>query len=128
MTTLQPHPLPRDTTRQSQGIVYGQLSKRINRISGSFLVLFVMVHVVGLAVVYWEPLKPILHLVPWLDGVDRRPWFRGVYALVFSAVGYHTLYSLKLIAMDFGWRVSYRVSFWTISALSIGAGLWGALH
>lgn len=128
MTALQPPPLPRDTTQQSRGIVYGSLSKRINRICGSFLVLFVMVHVAGLAVVYWEPLEPVLQLLPWLDGVEHRAWFRGIYALLFPAVVYHTLYSLKLVAMDFGWRVGYRVSFWTISALSVGAGLWGALH
>jgi succinate dehydrogenase/fumarate reductase cytochrome b subunit len=126
MTTVKPPALPRDTTRQSQGILYGAMSKRINRISGSIIVLFVLVHVLGLAVVYWSALRPILHLMPWLDGVQFQPWFHAIYAVLFPAVTFHTLYSVKLIAMDFGVRMDYRISFWTISALSVGAALWGA--
>lgn len=127
MSAVKTLPLPRDTTRQSQGILYGPLSKRINRICGSFIVAFVLVHVVGLAVVYWSALKPILNLMPWLDGINRRSWFHAVYALLFPAIAFHTLYSLKLIAMDLGLRIDYRIAFWTISALSVGAGVWGAV-
>lgn len=125
MSAVKTLPLPRDTTRQSRSILYGPLSKRINRICGSFIVAFVVVHVVGVAVVYWSALKPVLDLMPWLDGVNHRGWFRAVYALLFPAVVFHTVYSLKLVAMDLGLRIHYRASFWTISALSVAAGLWG---
>lgn len=126
MSAVRTLPLPRDTTRQSHGILYGPLSKRINRICGSFIVAFVVVHVVGLAVVHWSALKPILDAMPWLDGVNRRGWFHAVYALLFPAVVFHTLYSLKLVALDLGLRIHYRASFWTITALSIAAAFWGA--
>jgi succinate dehydrogenase/fumarate reductase cytochrome b subunit len=118
--------LPRDSTRQSQGILYGPLSKRINRSCGGVIIAFVIVHVVGLAVVYWGALKPVLHALPWLDGVNHRTWFHAIYFVVFPAVVFHTLYSLKLIAMDFGLRLSYRTSFWTISVLAVAAAFWGA--
>lgn len=126
MTATKSLPLPRDTTRQSQGVLYGRWSKRINRICGSLLVLFLIVHVVGLAVVYWDALRPVLDVFPWLEGVNERTWFRGVYAVLFPAIAFHTLYSLKLIAMDFGLRINYKVSFWVISVLAVASGLWGA--
>ena len=126
MTTLKPPPLPRDTTRQSQGPVYGWLSKLINRITGLIIVGFLALHVGGLAVVHVGFLRPVLDLVPWLADVAEQSWFNVFYAFLFVAITFHTLYSLKLIAMDLGLRVHYKTSFWVISVLSIAAGLsWG---
>jgi succinate dehydrogenase hydrophobic anchor subunit len=126
MTAIKPPPLPRDTTRQSQGLVYGWLSKLINRITGLIIVAFLAVHVGGLAIVHVDALRPVLNVVPWLADVHEQSWFNVFYAFLFVAITFHTLYSLKLIAMDLGIRVHYRSSFWVISALSIAAGLaWG---
>jgi succinate dehydrogenase/fumarate reductase cytochrome b subunit len=126
LTAVKHLPLPRDSTRQSTGLLYGALSKRLNRLAGTFIVAFVVVHVVGLAIVYSGALKPVLRLMPWLDGVNHQTWFHAIYAVLFPAVVYHTVYSLKLIAMDLGLRIGYRWSFWTIVGLSVAAGLWGA--
>lgn len=119
--------MPRDSTRQSTGILYGRLSKRVNRIAGSIIVAFVLVHVVGLSVVYWSALRPVLHALPWLNGIQFQPWFHVIYVFLFPAVVYHTLYSLKLIVMDFGVRVGYRWTFWTISVLALAAAIWGGV-
>jgi succinate dehydrogenase/fumarate reductase cytochrome b subunit len=126
MTAAKSLPLPRDSTRQSRGLLYGPLVKRINRTCGGVIIAFVIVHVVGLAVVYWSAMSPVLHALPWLDGVNRRTWFHAIYFILFPAIVFHTLYSLKLIAMDFGLRVSYRISFWVISVLAVAAAFWGA--
>jgi succinate dehydrogenase/fumarate reductase cytochrome b subunit len=126
LTPVKPRPLPRDTTRQSRGLLYGALSQRLNRIAGLFIVLFVVVHVAGLAVVYSGVLKPVLRQMPWLANVSEDTWFHVIYFFLFPAVVFHTLYSLKLLVMDFGVRVTYRWSFWTIVVLAVAAGLWGA--
>jgi succinate dehydrogenase/fumarate reductase cytochrome b subunit len=126
MSTLKPPPLPRDTTRQSQGILYGRLNVKINRVCGFIIVAFLVLHIGGLAVVHWSALRPVLDLVPWLAEVHHKTWFHAIYAILFPAVLFHSLHSLKLIAMDLGLRIPFRAAFWVISALSIAAGLWGA--
>jgi succinate dehydrogenase/fumarate reductase cytochrome b subunit len=126
LAPVKPRPLPRDTTRQSRGLLYGALSQRLNRIAGLFIVLFVIVHVAGLAVVYSGVLKPVLRQMPWLANVSTDTWFHAIYFFLFPAVVFHTLYSLKLLIMDFGLRVSYRWSFWAIVVLAVAAGFWGA--
>ncbi|HSZ41997.1 MAG TPA: hypothetical protein VK817_18730 [Trebonia sp.] len=119
--------LPRDSTRQSAGIVYGRLSKTVNRAAGGIIIGFVVVHVVGLSVVYWSALRPVLHLMPWLSGIQFNGWFHLIYVILFPAAVYHTLYSLKLILMDFGLRTGYRWTFWTISGLAAASAVWGGL-
>ena len=126
MSTLKPPPLPRDTTRQSQGLMYGRLNARLNRIAGFVIVGFLVLHIGGLSVVHVPFFRPVLDLVPWLADAHHQTWFHAVYAILFPAVVFHSLHSLKLIAMDLGLRVDYRKSFWIISVLSIAAGIWGA--
>lgn len=127
MTAPKHLPLPRDTTRQSQGIVYGWLNSTINRICGFIIVAFLVLHIGGLAVVHWDALRGVFDLMPWLGDVHHQTWFHAIYAILFPAVVFHMLHSLKLIAMDLGMRLPYRTSFWIISSLSIAAGFWGAI-
>ena len=126
MTAIKPPPLPRDTTRQAKGLVYGWLSKLINRVCGMFIAAFLAVHVGSLAIINVKALRPVLDILPWLAHIHEQGWFHVFYAFLFVALAFHTLYSLKLIAMDLGLRVHYRNSFWFICTLSIAVGLaWG---
>lgn len=118
--------LPLDSTRQGEGILYGHLSRTINRWAGVVIVTFLVIHVVGLAIVHVGLLSGILSWMPWLANVQYQTWFHAIYFVLFPAVAFHFLYTLKLVAMDVGLRVDYRKSFWVIAALSVAAGLWGA--
>lgn len=113
--------LPRDTTNQAHGILYGHLHRSINRWTGLIILAFVLLHI---------PLQAVVH-VPALAGVKAQlPWLLemqgsvAVTALLFGAITFHTLHGLKLIAMELGimW-VNYRQAFWVISGLSVAVML-----
>ena len=107
--------LPRDSTRQAEGLLYGRLNKTLNRWAGLVILLFLVVHLIGVASVRTDVFSGISELAPWLVGVHQSTWVRAV---LFTAIAFHFLHSLKLVLMDLGMRVSYRSAFWTIVTVS----------
>jgi succinate dehydrogenase/fumarate reductase cytochrome b subunit len=107
--------LPRDTTRQSQSIVYGHAGMWLHRWSGLVIVGFAIVHVVVQAITQVTWLAPVGASAPWLKPIQNIPLVHGV---VFASVAYHTLYGFKLIALDLGAKLNVRTSFWVIVAIS----------
>jgi succinate dehydrogenase/fumarate reductase cytochrome b subunit len=107
--------LPRNTTRQAQSPLYGNISRLLHRATGTVIVLFVLVHAVVQAVRH----APMLSAwnAPWLEPLQHQAWIHGI--LYFSIV-FHTLYGLRLLAGDLGMRVPYRQTLWV-------AGLAGLL-
>lgn len=120
--------LPRDTTRQGEGLLYGPLSRTVNRWAGLIIIAFLAIHVVGNAIVHVGVLGPFLSLMPGLAGVQFQPWFHAVYVVIFPAIAFHFLYALKLIAMDLGLRIGYRWSFWVIVGVAAMAALGGVIY
>lgn len=108
--------LPRDTTRQGQGILYGRLARTINRWTGLIILAFVIVHIAVQAFTRVAAFAAVSDEMPWLISIQNVP---AVHALVYAAVVFHTLYGLKLVALDLGMRIDYRISFWAITGLSV---------
>ena len=99
--------LPRDTTRQTQSPLYGNISRLLHRATGSVIVVFVLVHAVVQAVRHAPALAA--WNAPWLEPLQHQAWIHGI--LYFSIV-FHTLYGLRLLAGDLGIRTSYRKTLW----------------
>lgn len=112
-TTIQ---LPRNTTRQADGIVIGRLARTLNRGSGMIIVAFVLVHIIAESIEHVPALAGVNAGMPWLPRVQNQPW---IHAVLYFCVVFHTLYGLKLLAGDVGFRLPYRESLWTI--IGIGA-------
>lgn len=107
--------LPRNTTRQAEAMLYGDIARRVHRASGAVIILFVLVHVIVQAVRHVPMFASANAAAPWLDPLQQQNW---VHAILFFAIVFHTLYGLKLLAGELGFRTDYRTAFWLITAVS----------
>ena len=114
--------LPRDTTRQSEMPLYGELARTLNRWSGLIILFYLVLHLLGQAGLTWSRTPSGFGYLAFFQYV---PWVRSV---LFSAITFHFVYGLNLIALDLGTRIDYRISFLTISAFAIFTGIWEARH
>ncbi len=107
--------LPRDGSRQGEGLLYGRLALTLNRWSGIIILGFIVIHLIAQAVLNVPMLAPVKAAAPWLPALQSQPWLHGV---LFASITFHALYGFKLIALDLGARLDYRKSFWVICAIS----------
>ena len=107
--------MPRNTTRQAEGMVIGRVARTLNRASGMAVVAFVLAHVVAESIRHVPALGPANAALPWLPTLQDQPW---IHALLYFAIAFHTLYGLKLLAGDLGMRIPYRSSFAVIVAIA----------
>jgi len=84
------------------------------------IVVFVFVHVVVQAVNHVPQLTVLKAGAPWLGPLQTQHW---IHAILFFSIGFHTLYGLKLLAGELGWRTDYRKSLIVIGTLSGLLGL-----
>lgn len=112
--------LPRNTTRQAEGPLHGEIARWLHRITGTVIVVFVLVHVLAQAVLHAPALASIKSGAPWLPVVQSQHW---VHALLYFSIVFHTLYGLKLLATELGMRLEYRTSLWAIVAIGAAFGL-----
>jgi succinate dehydrogenase/fumarate reductase cytochrome b subunit len=110
--------IPRNTTRQAEGLRVGQVARMLHRIAGTVVVAFVLVHVVVQAIRHVPPFAGARAAMPWLEPLQHLTL---VHAVLFACVTFHTLHGLKLFAGDLGVRVPYRAALWVIVALSVVA-------
>lgn len=113
--------LPRDTTRQSETLLYGVWAYRMNRWSGLLIVAYLLLHLLGQAVLNVEGLRGFLPAFVFFSVFQYLPWVRAV---LFASITFHLFYGLNLIALDLGARLKYRMSFWTISVLAMLSAIW----
>lgn len=112
--------LPRNTTHQAEGPLHGDIARWLHRVSGTVIVVFVLVHVIAQAVLHVPALASLKTGAPWLPAVQSQHW---VHAALYFSIVFHTLYGLKLLTSELGMRVDYRISLWTIVAISALFGL-----
>ena len=112
--------LPRNTTQQAEQPLHGNIARWLHRITGSVIVAFVLVHVVAQSILHVPAFAALKASMPWLPAAQSQHWVHGL--LNFSIV-FHTLYGLKLLATELGYRVDYRTGLWVIVALSTLAAL-----
>ena len=112
--------LPRDSTRQTEGLLYGHLFQTLNRWTGLVIFAFLLVHLVGQGSLRIEALRPVLVAAPGVLVAQHLPWVR---ALLFGSIAFHFLQGLRLMILDVGARLEYRRSFWAITGISVLVGL-----
>ncbi len=112
--------LPRNTTQQAEKPLHGNIARWTHRITGTVIVLFVLVHVVAQSILHVPMFLGMKTAMPWLPTVMMQYW---VHAILYFSIVFHTLYGLKLLASELGLRLGYRVTFWSIVALSALVGL-----
>ena len=105
--------LPRNTTRQAEGMQYGDVARMVHRFSGAVIIAFVLVHVIVQAVRH----VPVFAAAnaPWLKTVQEQNW---VHAILFFCIAFHTLYGLKLLVGELGFNLRYQTTFWGIVGVS----------
>jgi succinate dehydrogenase/fumarate reductase cytochrome b subunit len=108
--------LPRNTTRQAEGPLYGDVARVLHRVSGGIVILFVLVHVVVQMVRHVPAFAAVNAAAPWLEPLQH---IAAIHALLYASVAFHTLYGLRLLAGEAGFRLPYRASLWTIGVLSL---------
>ncbi len=116
---------PRDSTRQTEGVVYGHLFQSLNRWTGLFIFAFLTVHLVGQGFLRIEALYPVAAAAPGVLTLQQLPWVR---APLFASIVFHFAQGLRLIALDLGAHLDHRRSFWTIAGISVLVGLWEIGH
>ena len=82
--------LPRNTTRQAEGMQYGDVARTLHRFSGVVIIVFVLVHVIMQAVRHVPMFAPVN--APWLQTVQEQNW---VHAILFFCIAFHTLYGQR---------------------------------
>lgn len=112
--------LPRNTTRQAEGMQYGEVARMLHRFSGAVIILFVLVHVIVQAVRQVPMFASLNAGAPWLQTVQAQNW---VHAILFFCIAFHTLYGLKLLAGELGFNVGYQNALWAIVGVSALFGL-----
>lgn len=112
--------LPRNTTRQAEAVLYGELARSLHRFSGVVIILFVLVHVVVQAVNHVPMFIEMKAAAPWLQPLQQQHW---IHAIVLFAVVVHTLYGLKLLAGELGFNINYKASFWIIALVGMIFGI-----
>jgi succinate dehydrogenase/fumarate reductase cytochrome b subunit len=110
--------LPRNTTRQAEGMQYGDVARTLHRFSGAVIIVFVLVHVIVQAVRH-VPMFAAAN-APWLQTVQQQNW---IHAILFFCIVFHTLYGLKLLAGELGFTIRYQIAFWGIAGVSALFGL-----
>lgn len=112
--------LPRNTTQQAEKPLHGNIARWLHRITGTVIVLFVLVHVVAQTILHVPAFLSLKTGMPWLPAAQSQHW---VHALLYFSIVFHTLYGLKLLVTELGMRMEYRVTLWSIVALSALVGL-----
>jgi succinate dehydrogenase/fumarate reductase cytochrome b subunit len=112
--------LPRNTTQQAEKPLHGNIARWLHRITGSVIVLFVLVHVAAQTILHVPAFEALKAGMPWLKTAQSQHW---VHALLYFSIAFHTLYGLKLLASETGIRMGYRTPLWSIVALSALVGL-----
>ena len=112
--------LPRNTTRQAEGMQYGEVARRLHRVSGAVIIAFVLVHVVVQAVRHVPMFASANAAAPWLQAMQQQNW---VHAILFFCIAFHTFYGLKLVAGELGFNVHYKTAVWAITGVSALFGL-----
>jgi succinate dehydrogenase/fumarate reductase cytochrome b subunit len=107
--------LPRNTTRQAEAILYGEVARQLHRASGAVIIVFVLVHVIVQAVRHVPMFAATHAAAPWLEPLQKQNW---VHAIVFFAIIFHTLYGLRLLAGDLGIQSNYKTSLLIITTIS----------
>lgn len=113
-------PLPRDTTRQAEALPHGEIARILHRVTGAVVVIFVLVHVVAQAILHVPAFGALKSGAPWLPIVQSQNW---IHAVLYFSIVFHTLYGLKLLALELGARLEYRSSLWVIVGVSAIFGL-----
>lgn len=112
--------LPRNTTQQAEKPLHGNIARWLHRITGAVIVLFVLVHAIAQTILHVSGFSSIKAAMPWLPAVQSQHW---VHALLYFSIVFHTLYGLKLMVSELGFRLEYRTSLWSIVAVSVLFGL-----
>lgn len=112
--------LPRNTTRQAEAMLYGEAARKLHRVSGAVIILFVLVHVIVQAVRHVPMFATANAAAPWLQSLQEQNW---VHAILFFCIAFHTFYGLKLLAGELGFRLHYKTAFWAIVIVSALFGL-----
>jgi succinate dehydrogenase/fumarate reductase cytochrome b subunit len=108
-------PLPRNTTRQADVALQGEIARVLHRFTGTVIVIFVLVHVIAQAVLHAPALAALKAQAPWLPVVQSQHW---VHAVLYFSIVFHTLYGLKLLLTEIGFALDYRKALWSIVAVS----------
>ena len=64
--------LPRNTTRQAEGMQYGDVARTLHRFSGAVIIVFVLVHVIVQAVRHVPMFAAMNTGAPWLQTVQQQ--------------------------------------------------------
>ena len=112
--------LPRNTTRQAEAIRYGDVARLLHRVSGTVIVLFVLVHVAVQSVRHVPMFTDAKAAAPWLEPLQQQNW---IHAILYFSIAFHTLYGLKLLLGEIGIRTEYKTAFWAIFCISMLFGL-----
>lgn len=112
--------LPRNTTRQAESPLHGNIARVLHRLTGTVIVLFVLVHVIAQAVLHAPALASLKAVAPWLPVMQSQHW---VHAVLYFSIVFHTLYGVKLLATELGFRIEYRNALWSIVAISALVGM-----
>jgi succinate dehydrogenase/fumarate reductase cytochrome b subunit len=112
--------IPRNTTRQAEGALLGNVARLAHRISGAIVVVFVLMHVVVQMIRHVPLFAPLNAAMPWLGPLQH---IAVVHAVLYAAVAFHTLYGLRLMAGEVGFSVPYRASLYGIGGASVLVGL-----
>lgn len=112
--------LPRNTTRQAEGMLYGEVARTLHRVSGAVIIVFVLAHVIVQAVRHVPMFAAANAGAPWLQTLQQQNW---VHAILFFCIAFHTLYGLKLLAGELGFNIRYQAAFWGIVGVSALFGL-----
>ena len=112
--------IPRNTTQQAEQPLHGNIARWAHRICGAVIVVFVLVHVVAQSILHVRAFGGLKAAMPWLPTVQSQHW---VHAILYFSIVFHTLYGLKLLASELGYRVGYRTALWGIVAVSAIVGL-----
>ena len=112
--------LPRNTTRQAEGMLYGEVARTLHRVSGAAIIVFVLAHVIVQAVRHVPMFAAANSAAPWLKALQEQNW---VHAVLFFCIVFHTMYGLKLLAGELGFNIRYQTAFWCIVGVSTVFGL-----
>ncbi|MFO1413140.1 MAG: hypothetical protein U1F10_04385 [Burkholderiales bacterium] len=112
--------IPRNTTRQAEGALLGNVARLLHRISGAIVVVFVLVHVVVQMIRHVPLFASVSAAMPWLGPLQH---IAIVHAVLYAAVAFHTLYGLRLMAGELGYALPYRESLFGIGGASVLVGL-----
>ncbi|MCW5604713.1 MAG: hypothetical protein KIT18_09230, partial [Burkholderiales bacterium] len=79
--------LPRNTTRQAEVMLYGDVARKLHRASGGIIVVFVLVHVIVQAIRHVPMFASASAAAPWLQALQEQNW---IHAILVFAIVFHT--------------------------------------